>query len=62
MTTFGNVFSLGWLYRLFWWFYRAIGTLASNIALILEGEGGVLWALLLLVLLVTLIIQQGGGG
>ncbi|MBU0511428.1 MAG: hypothetical protein KJ638_06980, partial [Chloroflexi bacterium] len=57
-----DVFSLTWLYRLFWWLYRSLSTVVANIALILDGEGGVLWAVLILILLVTIIIQQGWGG
>ncbi|MFH1634386.1 MAG: hypothetical protein ABIG63_10315 [Chloroflexota bacterium] len=57
-----DVFSLTWFYRSFWWLYRSLSTVIANIALILEGEGGILWAVLILSLLVTLIIQQGGGG
>lgn len=45
--------SLGWLYRLVWKLYQGSGRLLSFITGILEGEGGILWALLLLTLLIT---------
>lgn len=61
-TTIRRSLSLEWLYRLFWWFYRRIGQLFTSISQILEGEGGILWALLILVLLISLITQQSGAG
>ena len=54
--------SLDWLYKIFWWSYRAIGKLLSSISLILEGEGGVLWALLILILLISVMVQNRIGG
>jgi len=57
-----GVFSLGWVYRSFWWFYRFLSKFVSNFTLILEGEGGVLWAVLILIMLVTAFAQIRGGG
>jgi hypothetical protein len=56
----GRVFSLSWLYRLLWVVYRSVGRLVALITLLLEGEGGLLWAFLLLVLMVSLLTQGGG--
>jgi hypothetical protein len=54
-------FSLRWLYDLFSWAYNTVGQVLSFITSLLEGEGGVLWALLLVALLVSLIAQLGVG-
>ncbi len=62
MSALQDFLSLGWLYRIFWWIYRAIGKLLASISLILEGEGGVLWALLILILLISVMVQRGLGG
>ncbi|MEN8172837.1 MAG: hypothetical protein ABFS03_08150, partial [Chloroflexota bacterium] len=43
-----KLLSLEWLYGAFWKLYRMLGKLLASISLILEGEGGVLWALILL--------------
>ncbi len=53
--------SFDWLYQGFGVFYRLAKRTTGFISLILEGEGGVLWALLLLVLLLTVIIGAGTG-
>ncbi len=53
-------FSLNWLYRLLWGAYRALTRLAQMISQVLEGEGGVLWAVLVLILLVSMLRQVGG--
>ncbi len=39
----------------FWVFYRLVGRLLRFFSLLLEGEGGVLWALVLLVMLAVLL-------
>lgn len=52
-----NFFSLNWLYRSIWLVYIGLGRIVRLLSRILEGEGGILWALLLLVLFVTLITQ-----
>ncbi len=49
--------SLNWLYRPFWAVYLFLGQLLSLISSILEGDGGILWALVLLVLIITLLNQ-----
>lgn len=53
--------SLGWLYRLFWSAYRMAGRAIAGISMILEGEGGFLWALVLLAALASLLLGQGLG-
>ncbi|MCD4673788.1 MAG: hypothetical protein K8R77_14080 [Anaerolineaceae bacterium] len=55
----GVVFSLSWLYRSLYFLYRLLQRLIKFFSLLLEGQGGVLWALLLLVLLSTLIASSG---
>ena len=57
-----RVFSFQWLYRLLWRGYRLLGGVIVFVSLLLEGEAGVLWALLLLFLLLSLITAQAGLG
>jgi hypothetical protein len=52
-----SVFSLNWLYYLAGRAYSLVGKGVALATLILEGEGGILWALLWLVLLFALIVQ-----
>lgn len=51
-------FNLSWLYRALWWIYRRLLQMIEVVTRILEGDGGVLWALVLLALFVSLI-QSG---
>lgn len=53
------VLNLSWLYRIFYLFLVALQQLLGLITRVLEGEGGVLWAMLLVVLLLTVL--AGGG-
>jgi hypothetical protein len=58
---FDSIFSPHWLFR---WVRRiidAVRAVINTFTLLLEGEGGVLWALLLVALLVSLITQMPGG-
>lgn len=55
-------FSLGWLYTFLGGVYNALGRAVGFVTLLLEGEGGVLWALVLVALLISLLTQQSGGG
>jgi hypothetical protein len=55
----GEMLRLDWLYRFFWLVFGAIGRLLGAATAILEGDGGVLWALLLLALLVSLVGRGG---
>ena len=59
---FNQLFSLDWFYRLLGWIYNTIGQALAFVTSSLEGEGGVLWALLLVALLVSLISQLSAGG
>jgi hypothetical protein len=54
-----SVFSMNWLYSGFWFIYRRLRLLTGFITEVLEGEGGILWALLLLVLLLALLAGNG---
>lgn len=46
-----NLFSLDWLYRLLWKLFRTISRLFALFSTILEGDGGILWALVLFALI-----------
>ena len=59
-TGIGNFLRFGWLGQIFRWFFRLAQQLILLITGVLEGEGGVLWALLLLALLLTLLTTMGG--
>ncbi len=50
-----RLFSLRWLYGLIWWLYRRLLQVIQVLTEILEGDGGVLWALVLLALLISLL-------
>ncbi|MEK6256695.1 MAG: hypothetical protein N2C13_05190, partial [Chloroflexota bacterium] len=56
------VFSFRWLVRFLESGAHALGRLIKLITALLEGEGGVLWALLLVALLVSLLVQIQVGG
>jgi hypothetical protein len=53
--------SLRWLYRGLWGIYDAVGRLLNGISRLLEGEGGVLWALLILALILAFFVQAAPG-
>jgi hypothetical protein len=57
-----RLFSLNWMASLAWTLYRSAGRLIAIATSIMEGEGGVLWAMVLLVILVSLLAQSGLGG
>ncbi len=44
-----------WVSAAFWWTYRALRRGLAFFSLLLEGEGGVMWALVLLVMLAVLL-------
>lgn len=54
--------SLRWFYAFLWKVYDWLGKSLELVSRILEGEGGILWALLLLIVLLTLLVQQDLGG
>ena len=55
-----RIFSLRWLFDAVWWLFDALGRVVGFVTTLLEGEGGVLWALLLVAVLISLIGQVGG--
>ncbi|MBE9523846.1 MAG: hypothetical protein IMY76_02025 [Chloroflexi bacterium] len=57
-----TIFSLNWLRPLLWNSFRALGGVFNFLCTVLEGEGGVLWALLLLILLLVFMANAGLGG
>lgn len=56
-----KVFSLHWIDRVVVWMGKALEQLISGITLLLEGDGGVLWALVFLAMLVSILGQISGG-
>jgi hypothetical protein len=57
-----RVFSFNWLSSVIWIIYQTIRRSIDWINLILEGDGGILWAVLLLVLILSLLVGQSLGG
>lgn len=55
-----SILSLRWSYAVVRVFFRAFERAIAFLTLVLEGEGGVLWALLLLVLSLVLLAWMGG--
>lgn len=49
---------LDFFYRSLWNLYRALGRLSESISTALEGDGGILWALLFLVLFLSLLAPR----
>ena len=52
-----NIFSLRWIYTILGWGYQGFKQVVAGINILLEGEGGVMWALVFLVMLVSLLTQ-----
>ncbi len=50
-----DIFSFDWLYNFIWKFYRTISRLFALVSSILEGDGGILWALVLFALIFVLL-------
>lgn len=57
-----KVFSLRWVYTVIGWGFAAVGRLVAGITFLLEGDGGVLWALVFLAMLLSLLGQVSAGG
>jgi hypothetical protein len=55
----GRILSLEWFYRLIWIFYHAVSRIFNWITAVLEGDGGILWALVFLFLIFSLSVQGG---
>jgi hypothetical protein len=58
---FASIFSFAWFYRLAELLYQQVARLLRLFSALLEGQAGVLWALLLVALLLSLIAQTVGG-
>jgi len=61
-STLAATVSFDWFYRFIWWSYRAISRFVTGLDSVLEGDGGILWALLMLTLLLTFLFRRNGGG
>jgi len=61
-TFWGKLLSLKWLYLALFEIYRRVGRFFDALGRLLEGDGGVLWALLLLLLLYSLSVSTLGNG
>lgn len=57
----GNVLALNWLYRFIRWLYRGLQNVILLLTAMLEGEGGILWALVILALIISMILTGTGG-
>jgi hypothetical protein len=55
-----KIFRLEWLYQLLLGISKLLSKLTFGITAVLEGEGGILWALLILLLLITVIMAGDG--
>ncbi|GEM_PF-165809 len=55
------VFSLAWLYMAFFRVFDLLRRFYNLLSRMMEGQGGVLWALLLFMLLIAFIFQSPGG-
>jgi hypothetical protein len=62
MPVWNRLYSLKWMANLAWALYRSVGKVIVIATNIMEGSGGVLWAMVLLVILVSLLVQSGLGG
>ena len=54
---YSGIFNLNWFYRFSWQGYRVLGKGIRFLGHLLEGDGGVIWAILLLILIVTYLSQ-----
>ena len=54
-------FQFDWFYRFVGFFVNLLEKMLNSINAVLEGEGGILWALVFLVLLISLISSVKGG-
>lgn len=51
ITPLDHLLSFDWFYRLFWSLYRSLSRLSRLFSAVLEGDGGILWALVLFALI-----------
>ncbi len=61
VAVFESFFSLQWFYNVTWVFFRTVGSVIHFLTTVLEGEGGLLWALLMLVMLFLTFAAMLGG-
>ena len=62
LTSVRQSFNLNFIYRFFWNIYRLVGRFVDLLSRLIEGDGGILWALLLLIFtLVSLGALLAGG-
>jgi hypothetical protein len=54
-----KIFRLGWFYSSLWIIFKGIRQVMYLITSLLEGEGGILWAILLVALLLTILTSGG---
>ncbi len=59
---FVGLLSLRWLYRSLWRLYFFAGRMIRLLISVMEGDGGVLWALLILVLFIAILSSLRWGG
>lgn len=57
-----SLFSMEWVYHLFLWGLRQIGRVFYQIEEVLEGRGGILWAIAILFILARFVLFLFGGG
>ena len=56
-----QIFHFDWIYQILAFFLRIQSKIVYGFTLVLEGEGGILWALVFLALLVSLLVNGGAG-
>jgi hypothetical protein len=54
----GNLFQFNWFFTLLWWLYDLIARPIQFFVRILEGEGGLLWALVFLALISSVLVGK----
>jgi hypothetical protein len=52
-----SIFSFGWLYKPVLIIFQVLDQIFMTITQVLEGEGGVLWALLIMILLISISLS-----
>ena len=57
----GGSINFSWVSRVFWGIYHGLARILYVITQLLEGEGGILWALLILIMLIVTINIWGSG-
>lgn len=53
------ILRLNWLYSFFGWIYSLVQNLVQLIIDILEGDGGILWAMVMLAMVISLLFSGG---